>query len=130
MLMDKNVANWISSAEYDLETADFMFKSGRYIYTVFMCHLALEKALKAKVAEVTGMEPPRSHDLEYLGSLGGLSPDSETEEFIAELTNLSVTTRYPIDFESTVAEFSGERSETIMEKTGVVFEWIVKSIEP
>lgn len=37
---------WLKQAEYDLGTAEAMFKSKRYIYTVFMCHLSIEKALK------------------------------------------------------------------------------------
>ncbi len=36
-------AKWIIQAEYDLGTAEDMFKAGRYIYTIFMCHLAVEK---------------------------------------------------------------------------------------
>ena len=86
----------MASAQYDLETAEHMFHSGRYIYTVFMCHLGLEKILKARIAQVAEKEPPKSHDLEYLVSLGGLTPDKETERYIAELTNLSVVTRYPV----------------------------------
>ena len=45
--MRKTTANWLASADYDLETADAMLKSRRYLYVVFMCHLALEKTLKA-----------------------------------------------------------------------------------
>jgi HEPN domain-containing protein len=47
-----DIQNWIDSAEYDLETARHMLKTGRYLYVVFMCHLALEKTLKAHVALV------------------------------------------------------------------------------
>ncbi|MGE5443763.1 MAG: HEPN domain-containing protein [Ignavibacteriales bacterium] len=67
--MKKGVKNWLESAQYDLETAEHMLKTGRYIYTVFMCHLALEQVLKAKVEEVTGRTPPRTHDLGYLMEL-------------------------------------------------------------
>jgi len=35
--------NWIDTANYDLKTAEAMLKSRRYIYVVFMCHLAVEK---------------------------------------------------------------------------------------
>ena len=71
--MKKEVQNWLDSARYDLETAGHLFRAGSYIYTVFMCHLALEKVLKAKVEEITGEEPPKTHDLEYLIGLAGLS---------------------------------------------------------
>jgi len=45
--------NWIATAEYDLETAQHMLATGRHLYVVFFCHLALEKMLKAHVVEVT-----------------------------------------------------------------------------
>ena len=60
--MKDEVKNWIDSARYDFETAENLFTSGRYIYTVFMCHLSLEKMIKAKIEEIPGKAPPRSHD--------------------------------------------------------------------
>jgi HEPN domain-containing protein len=105
-----------------------MFKAGRYIYTVFMCHLALEKVIKAKVKEVTDTTSPKTHDLEYLVELGRLSPDKGMEQFIVELSNLSVVTRYPSDFQRMLADFSKGRTEAILAKTKEVFQWIKKSI--
>lgn len=126
--MRKEAANWLASAQYDLETAEHMFSSGRYIYTVFMCHLAIEKVIKARVAESTCEEPPRSHDLQYLFDLTGLKPDEGTRDFISELTNLSVATRYPVDFERALSDFSLERAEAVLVKTKETFEWTKKQI--
>jgi len=126
--MKKEVENWLDSALYDLETAEHMFNTGRYIYTVFMCHLALEKVLKAKVEEVTAKTPPKTHDLEYLVGLAGLSPDEDIERFIAEISNLSVITRYPRDFQRMLKDFSRERAESILAKTRGILQWIKKSI--
>ncbi len=39
------LANWIKSSDYDIKTAEHMFKTGRYIYVLFMCHLSVEKLL-------------------------------------------------------------------------------------
>jgi HEPN domain-containing protein len=127
--MKKEVKNWLDSAQYDLETAEHMFNTGRYIYTIFMCHLALEKVLKAKVKEISGKTPPKIHDLEYLSELGGVSHDKKTETFLAELSNLSVITRYPKDFQRMLNDFSKERVKVILTKTKEVFQWIKKSIE-
>lgn len=126
--MKKGVKNWLDSAQYDLETAEQMFNSRRYIYTIFMCHLALEKILKAKVEEITGKTPPKTHDLEYLVGIAELSPDKDTEMFIVEISNLSVVTRYPSDFQSMVNDFSRDRVELILSKTKETFEWIAKSL--
>jgi HEPN domain-containing protein len=53
-------------AEYDLDTAQHMLETGRYLYVIFLCHLALEKMLKAHVTEVTQTVPVKTHDLIYL----------------------------------------------------------------
>lgn len=44
-MSDKNY--WIEIAKYDLETAEAMLKSKRYLYVGFMCHQSIEKILKA-----------------------------------------------------------------------------------
>jgi HEPN domain-containing protein len=61
--MRKDTLNWVALAEYDLETARHMLTTGRYLYVVFLCHLALEKMLKAHVSEITQVFPAKTHDL-------------------------------------------------------------------
>jgi len=93
-----------------------------------MCHLALEKALKAKIQEITGETPPQTHDLEYLVGLARLSSDEDMEKFIVEISNLSVVTRYPRDFQTMLKDFSLERTKLILTKTKEVFQWIKRFI--
>jgi HEPN domain-containing protein len=50
--MKKTTANWLAGAAYDFETAGAMFRSKRYLYVVFFCHLAIEKTLKGLFAEM------------------------------------------------------------------------------
>ena len=71
--MREDTRNWIAMAEYDLETARYMLHSGRYLYVIFLCHLALEKLLKAHVCEATQTMPPKTHDLIYLARLVKIS---------------------------------------------------------
>ncbi|MBX3058439.1 MAG: HEPN domain-containing protein [Anaerolineae bacterium] len=37
-----------------------MFSNGRYFYVVFMCHLAIEKALKGLCSQVHNQAPPKT----------------------------------------------------------------------
>ncbi len=46
MVNDK-VAYWIDIADYDLKTAEAMYRTGRWLYVAFMCHQVIEKTLKA-----------------------------------------------------------------------------------
>ncbi len=41
--LKKTTANWIATSRYDSESAQHMLKTGRYIYVIFLCHLAIEK---------------------------------------------------------------------------------------
>ena len=67
MRMNRVVRNWAATANYDLQTADAMYKAGRYLYVVFMCHLAIEKMLKAILAQKYPKDvPPRVHNLIHL----------------------------------------------------------------
>ena len=126
--MKKEVQNWLASARYDLEVVGHLFRAGSYIYTVFMCHLSLEKVLKAKVEEITGEAPPKTHDLEYLMGFAELSLGEDAEDFILEISNLSVVTRYPRDFQTMLRDFSRERAELTLSKATEVFQWIERTI--
>jgi HEPN domain-containing protein len=55
--MRKDTKNFLRSSQYDLETANFMLNTGRYIYVIFMCHLSLEKILKALISETKQTVP-------------------------------------------------------------------------
>lgn len=100
LTMRKDTENFIASAEYDINTAEHMLKTGRYIYVIFMCHLSIEKMLKALSSEVTGKTPPRTHNLIYLTKLSGINFSENHFEFVAKLNNASVVTRYPEDFKN------------------------------
>jgi len=43
----EKISFWVDAANYDLKSAEFMQKSGRYVYTAFLCQQAIEKYLKA-----------------------------------------------------------------------------------
>jgi len=52
--MKPETQNWVEDADYDLQSAKAMLESGRYFFVVFMCHLTIEKLLKAVIVEKTG----------------------------------------------------------------------------
>jgi HEPN domain-containing protein len=56
--MEKRTEEWLRQSDYDMDTADYMFHGGRHLYAVFMCHLAVEKALKAVYFEKLREIPP------------------------------------------------------------------------
>lgn len=64
--MKQTRLNWLRGAEHDMRTTESLLKARRYIYVIFMCHLATEKFLKAIVAESSSSPPPRTYNLYYL----------------------------------------------------------------
>jgi HEPN domain-containing protein len=120
----KSAAEWFLQAEYDLDTAEYMFDGGRYFYSVFMCHLAIEKALKGLHVARLLSEPPRTHNLTYLAGGLDVKVPSETDAFLSVLSGLSVPTRYPDDLKRLAREFDRSRSERVLTQTRETLKWI------
>ena len=93
--MEKRTEEWFKQSDYDMDTAIYMHKGGRHIYAVFMCHLAVEKALKGVYYEKRREMPPKSHNLIYLFNEIGVIPSAELGKFVVKLNEASVPTRYP-----------------------------------
>ena len=119
--MRKDTANYIKSAEYDLQTAQSMLNSGRYIYVIFMCHMSIEKMLKAIVAEVTGKTPPKTHSLIYLVKLAKVQFSQELFDFVAKINNVSVITRYPDNFSEILKAYPQDIAQEYLIRTREVF---------
>lgn len=94
----KDTTNWIALADYDIETARHMLATGRYLYVIFLCHLAPEKLLKAHVAEVTQTVPIKTHDLIYLVKKCELELPENHLDFIGKINTASIPTRYRMTY--------------------------------
>jgi len=107
-----------------LETAFDMFKSGRYVYSIFMCHLSLEKVLKGLLVKTKGEYPSKSHSLIYFVEKLELKMEDSMYEFLFMLNKISVPTRYPEDLRKLVAAYSKERTDNILNRTKEIQLWI------
>jgi HEPN domain-containing protein len=81
--MNDKHKEWLKQADYDMDTADAMYNSGRYFYAVFMCHLSIEKALKGLYYFVLQDIPPKTHNLIFLLSKIANKPNMNMMKFIA-----------------------------------------------
>ena len=105
-----------------------MFSGGRYFYAVFMCHLAIEKALKGVYAKKAGKMPPKTHNLVTLLAASELQPEEAMGKFIAKLNAASVATRYPEHLEKLQQIYTKEVTLNILDKTGETVSWIKKML--
>lgn len=122
--MTGKTTEWMKQAAYDLETAEFMFTGGRHFYAVFMCHLAVEKALKACYHEKLGRVPPKVHNLIYLLSEMALRPPDDVGRFMVRLNETSIATRYPENLEKVQAAYTEEATKEILSQTKEALQWI------
>jgi len=102
-------------------------KSRRYIYVVFMCHLALEKTLKAVLSGMQEGLPPYTHNLNKLVELAGISLSDEDQSFIDTINLQSVPTRYPEDFKRLAKEFSRTVVGDYLRNTKRIIRWLRKN---
>ncbi|MFH1653453.1 MAG: HEPN domain-containing protein, partial [Pseudomonadota bacterium] len=108
---------WIERADYDLDTAEAMLKSARYLYVAFACQQAVEKYLKAIIQKRSGKHPPYTHNLPSLLQLSGMSLSHEQQEFLMLLTQYYINSRY-VDFKQKLFEgMSREKAKDCFNKT-------------
>ena len=119
---------WFKQAQYDYDTAKAMFNAGRYIYTVFMCHLTIEKALKGLHAKNLQKNPPKTHDLNYLCKIIDIKLPDELRKFMDNLNDLSVPTRYPDEIGKLVKEYSKSKTTSILKLTKRLLSWLKENL--
>jgi HEPN domain-containing protein len=115
---------WMRQADYDFDTAMVMFDSGRYFYAVFMCHLSVEKALKAVNLAHHKLPPPKTHSLVLLAELLPFSASEEQTNFLFNLSRANVATRYPEELGSLMAEFSESKTREMLKQGKEIVHWL------
>ena len=129
--MGKDFENYTSSSEYDLSTAKHLLKAGRYVYVIFMCHMSLEKMLKAIFSKRLNRSAPKTHNLLYLVKETKTELPPEHFDFVSKINNASVITRYPEDFKKLISSYPREVAKEYLKKTENILSWLkqhVKSI--
>jgi HEPN domain-containing protein len=115
---------WFKQAEYDMKTAEAMFDSRRYIYVVFMCHMAIEKALKGLYAQAFDKLPPKTHNLLLLTEKIGYDLPEDLYDFIFRLNGVSVPTRYPEDIEKLKKDYNKRNTADMLEMGKETLKWL------
>jgi len=123
--MDRVVSHWSERAQYDLETANVMLDTKRYLYVAYMCQQAIEKLLKAIIAQ-QGKENMPIHNLNRLAQIADVAGEMDAGklEFLAELTPYSIEARYG-DFKESLSEIiNEEKARQVYWKTQEIFRWL------
>ena len=96
MTKEEHIKYWRASAQHDLDSAETIFNSGRYDWSLFVGHLALEKTLKALfVDRHDNKMPPQIHNLVRLAELSKIALNDEQKFFLDKITDFNIQIRYP-----------------------------------
>jgi HEPN domain-containing protein len=93
-----------------------------------MCHLALEKFLKATIVERTKEIPLRTHNLLVLLNMANIEMPIEFKEFLITINMMSVTTRYPENLSKTIQEYNADLVADYLLKTEETLQCLKKEL--
>ena len=126
MTKEEKVAYWLDIADYDIETAEAMYNSGRWLYVGFMCHQVIEKTFKAYWCGTQPEDPPYTHNLVLLSDKTGLAEllSEEQNVFISQMMPLNIQARYPSYKEQLSKKLNKATCRMIIDKTKEVQSWI------
>lgn len=126
MAKDERIKKWLLQVDEDISSAECLFCGGHWLYTGFLAHQAIEKALKAYWIATQEDDPPYTHShtrlLKGCGLIGELTP--ERLRFIALMEPLYIEARYP-EHKAEVAKMLNKDScQYIIDETKLFLQWI------
>ncbi len=127
--MRPETVEWLRQSDYDIGTAEAMYNTSRYVYTAFMCQLAIEKAIKGLIVERTGDIPPKTHNLIQLVKIAKVELSESQLEFIAVLNMAGVGARYPDMLDDAIKRYPKEVVWDYLTKTKEVVQWLLQQIK-
>ena len=129
MTTDK-VTYWIEIADYDIDTAEAMYQTQRWLYVAFMCHQAIEKTLKAYWCGTREDDPPYTHNHMRLAEGCGLYDrmSDEQKDFLDKVTNFNIEARYPEDKDDLYRRLSKQTCREIIDETKQLIQWMKEEL--
>ena len=126
MTKEEKVAYWLDIADYDMETAEAMYKTKRWLYVGFMCHQVLEKTLKAYWCSSQESDPPYVHNLVRLAENSGILEEMTEEQrlFLDMMMPMNIEARYPSYKSALARELNETVCGQIIERTKNLKQWI------
>ena len=129
MTADEKFAYWLELAQYDLESAEAMFTSGRWFYVIFMCQQALEKLCKGLYTLYLDDNVPKIHNIRQIFlCFKNKLPVVTSEDKLNLFDSLSahyLMNRYP-DFNKHINQkITENETEVILIKSREVFTWLL-----
>lgn len=117
---------WIGIAEDDLDAAEHCLRGKQYLWAMFMCQQAVEKAIKAVYFEKNGETPPKKHDLISLAGAAGIREEcsSDLRDLFRRLSLYYIETRYPDKRAEIEARCSATETQEMLNRSKGAVAWL------
>ena len=122
---------WLELADDDMETARILYHGNKFHYAGFMCHLSIEKGLKAIITNLDDEAiPPKIHDLVKLSKQSGVynKMDDKQKDFLEFLLPLNIEARYPSQKDNISTSFNNDECNKIIAETEALLDWIKQQL--
>lgn len=134
MTKQEKYNHWEELAIYDLESAEIMLKSGRYMYVAFMCQQAIEKLVKALHVLYLDKEAPKTHNIiavitavfdAHVPNLAGFEEKYKRfQPLMAKLFSYYISERY-VEYKNKVNKTLNQNvCEELFKETKEAFVWL------
>ena len=118
----------MEGAKSDLEVAAILFKANKNSQSLFWCHLALEKLLKACVVRKTNKQAPYTHSLVLLAQTSEFILSDEQKEWLTEIGEFNAMGRYPDETMDFTRKCTPEFTQRYLLITQTLYQWLLKKI--
>lgn len=130
--MNDKIQYWFDLADEDVKVAKHLLAGNMFLYCGFMCHLAVEKSIKAVIAKsCVGNEiPPKWHDLLRLSERANLLNELNEKQklLLRNLNPLQIEARYPEHKRSLSAEMTYSYCQILIQGTEEFLCWIKEQL--
>jgi HEPN domain-containing protein len=120
---------YLDSAQYDLETAEAMFSTGRWLYVAFTCQQAIEKLVKGLYTFYIDDNYPRTHDIVQIVKRFEhklLEPIAQERiKLFNDLSSFYINARYDFIKRKLSTLLNEQKAATILFQTKEVFSWLL-----
>lgn len=129
MDQEKQIQYWVAASELDWKTAEDIFDSNKnFHFCLFICHLVIEKLLKALVVKETNEHPIKTHNLLRLAEVAKIELATSDVQFLEELNQFQLDTRYPDEKFSLYKLATKDFTEERLNKTKKLRSWLISKI--
>jgi HEPN domain-containing protein len=117
---------WNTGSQEALEIVHDLYNSKKFHYSLFFCHLALEKLLKALILQKTQEPPPSIHDLIRLAESGKITLTDTQKDDFDEINGFNLKARYDDYKLSFYKKATKDYADIWITKTKEYIEWLKK----